>query len=156
MEVASLAIDCRSTASYDFLTESRLLLDHNFLMEPPLRHIHSRSLPLESADKLPNMSSCIQDTTYFAVFLPAIQGSNPAICFCYFNTEGRLHRTSLGGTRKPARRRARTQVSSDPARLCFLSIAVYIKLCRTLFQDEFVLVLGTPVCCADVYKCLVS
>ena len=34
-------------------------------MEPPLRHIHSRSLPLQSADKLPNMSSCIQNTTYF-------------------------------------------------------------------------------------------
>ena len=121
-------------------------------MEAPLQHINWRNLILESADKLTNVSSRIQVTTYFA----AILGSNHLACFCYFNTEGRLHRTSLGGTRKPARRRARTQVSSDPARLCFLSIAVYIKLCRTLFQDEFVLVLGTPVCCADVYKCLVS
>ena len=31
VEVASLAIDCTSSASYDFLTESRLLLDQNFL-----------------------------------------------------------------------------------------------------------------------------
>merc|ERR1719154_564984 len=38
-------------------------------MEPPLQHIHCRIFPLESDDKLPNMSSCIQDTTYFAVFL---------------------------------------------------------------------------------------
>ena len=38
-------------------------------MEPPLPHIHSRSLHLKSAEKLPKMSSCIQDTTYFAVFL---------------------------------------------------------------------------------------
>ena len=50
------------------------------------------NLTLESVDKLPNMSSRIQDTTYFAVFLHTIQGSNPAIC--YFNTEGLLHRIS--------------------------------------------------------------
>ena len=64
-------------------------------MEASLRHINCRNLTLESADKLTTMSSRIQDTTYFAVFLQPIQGSNPAICFCYFNTEGRLHRTSL-------------------------------------------------------------
>ena len=63
-------------------------------MEAPLRHINCRHLTLESADKLTNMSSRIQDTTYFAVFLQTIQGANPVICFCYFNTEGRLHRTS--------------------------------------------------------------
>ena len=54
-------------------------------MEAPLRHINCRNLTLESADKLTNMFSRIQDTTYFAVFLQPIQGSNPAICFCYFN-----------------------------------------------------------------------
>ena len=52
-------------------------------MEAPLRHINCGSLTLESADM-----------TYFAVFLQTIQGSNPAHCFCYLNTEGRLHRTS--------------------------------------------------------------
>ena len=62
-------------------------------MEAPLRHINCRSLTLESANKWTYMSSRIQDTTYFAVFLQIIQGSNPAIC--YFNTEGRLDRTSL-------------------------------------------------------------
>ena len=61
----------------------------------PLHHINCRNLILESADKLTNMSSRIQYTTHFTVFLQPIQRSNPAICFCYFNTEGLLHRTSL-------------------------------------------------------------
>ena len=56
-------------------------------MKAPLWHINCRNLTLESADELTNMSSLIQDTTYFAVFLQTIQGSNPAICLCYFNTE---------------------------------------------------------------------
>ena len=64
-------------------------------MEAPLQHINCMNLTIESADKLTNMSSRIQDTTYFAVFLQPIQGSNPAIHFGYFNTEERLHRTSL-------------------------------------------------------------
>ena len=64
-------------------------------MEAPLRHINCRNLTLESADKLTNMSRRIQDTTYFAVFLQKIQESNPAICFCYFNTEGRLQGGSM-------------------------------------------------------------
>ena len=64
-------------------------------LEAHLRHINCRHLTLESADKLTNMSSRIQDTTYFAVFMKPIQGSNPAICYCYFNTEGRPHRNSL-------------------------------------------------------------
>ena len=63
-------------------------------MEAPLRHITCRNFTLESADKLTNMFSSIQDMTYFAVFLQTIQGSNPAIRFCYLNTEGPLHRTS--------------------------------------------------------------
>ena len=46
------------------------------------------------------MSSRIQDTTYFAVFLQTIQGSNSAICFCQFYTERRLHRTSLAKSRQ--------------------------------------------------------
>ena len=46
--------------------------------EAPLRHINCRNLTLESADKLTKMSSRIQDTTYFAVFLQTIQESNPA------------------------------------------------------------------------------
>ena len=65
-------------------------------MEAPLRHIMRSHLTRESADKLINMSSRIQDTTYFAVFLQPIQESNPAICLCYLNTEGRLHRTPSG------------------------------------------------------------
>jgi len=64
-------------------------------MEAPLRHNNYRHLTLVSNDNLANMSIRIQDTTYFAVFLQTILGSNPAICFCYLNTEGRLHRTSL-------------------------------------------------------------
>ena len=42
--------------------------------------------PLESADKLINVSDRIQDTTYFAVFfiLQTILVSNPAICLCYY------------------------------------------------------------------------
>ena len=63
-------------------------------MDAPLWHNNGRNLTLESADKLSNMSSRIQDTTYFVVLLQPIQGSNPANCFCYFNTVGRLHRTS--------------------------------------------------------------
>ena len=31
VEVASLPVNCKLAASYDFLTESRLLLDQNFL-----------------------------------------------------------------------------------------------------------------------------
>ena len=61
-------------------------------MEAPLRHNNCQNLTLEFADKSTNMFSRIQDTTYFSVFLQMIQGSNPAICFCYFNTKGRLHR----------------------------------------------------------------
>ena len=38
-------------------------------IEAPLRHINCRNLTLEFVDKLTNMSSRIQDTTYFAVFL---------------------------------------------------------------------------------------
>ena len=53
-------------------------------MEPPLRHIHSRSLPLESADKLPNVSSCIQDTTYFAVVLADDSGGKSCHLFLLF------------------------------------------------------------------------
>jgi len=67
-------------------------------MKAPLRHINCRNLTRESADKLTNMSSRIQDTTCFAVFLQTIQGPNPAIRFCYLNTEVRLHRTSLVGS----------------------------------------------------------
>ena len=62
-------------------------------MEAALRHISCRNLTLESVDKLTDMSSCI--AVFVAVSLQTIQGSNPAICFSYFNTEGHLHRTSL-------------------------------------------------------------
>ena len=65
------------------------------MIEARLRDVNCRNLTLESADNLTNMSSRNQDTTYFAVFYQTIQGLNPAIWFCYFNTEGRLHRTSL-------------------------------------------------------------
>ena len=64
-------------------------------MEAPLRNIDCKNLTLESANKLTNMSSRSQDTTHFAVFFQMIQGSNPGLCFCYFNTEGRFHRISL-------------------------------------------------------------
>ena len=64
-------------------------------MEAPLRHINCRHLTLESADKLTNMSWRIQDTTYFAVFLADDSRVKLAICFCYINTEGCLHSTSL-------------------------------------------------------------
>jgi len=60
-----------------------------------LWHINYRNLTLESADRVTNVSSRIQDTTYFAVFLQMIQRSKPAICFCYLNAEGRLLRTFL-------------------------------------------------------------
>ena len=53
-------------------------------MEPPSRHIHSRSLPLESAEKLPNMSSCIQDMTYFEVFLADDSGGKSCHLFLLF------------------------------------------------------------------------
>ena len=43
-------------------------------MEVPLRHINCRNLTLESAVKLTNMSSRIQDTTYFAIFFRRFKG----------------------------------------------------------------------------------
>ena len=42
--------------------------------EVPLRHIHSRICPLESADKLTIMCSRIQDTTHFTVFFAGDSG----------------------------------------------------------------------------------
>ena len=93
-------------------------------MEAPLRHINCRNLTLESGDKLTNMSSSIQNTTYFSLILQPIQGSNPAIFFCYFNTEGRLHRTSLDATYKVLR----TCVDSD-GKETFLTI-----FCRTKYN----------------------
>jgi len=57
-------------------------------METLLRHINCRNLTFESSDKLTNMSSRIQDTTHFGVFLQLIQGSNPAICFGYLIWKG--------------------------------------------------------------------
>ena len=57
-------------------------------MEPPLRHIHSRSLPLESDDRLPNVSSCIQDTTYFAVVLADDSGGKSCHLFVILLLKG--------------------------------------------------------------------
>ena len=54
------------------------------MMEAPLRHINCRHLTLESADKLTNMSSRFQDTTYIVVFLQTIQGQIPPYIFILF------------------------------------------------------------------------
>ena len=57
-------------------------------MEAPLRHINCRNLTPESANKLTNMFSRIQDATYFAVFLQTIHGSNPAIVSVILTRKG--------------------------------------------------------------------
>ena len=62
-------------------------------MEAPLGHINCRNLTHESVDKLTNMSSRIQDTTYF-IFADDSRVKSYHL-FLLFYTEGHLRRTSM-------------------------------------------------------------
>ena len=64
-------------------------------MEAPLRHINCRNLTLESAEKLTNVSSRIQDTTYFAVFLQTIHQLCMELCHGFMKFELNFHQSQI-------------------------------------------------------------